>query len=194
MESDKFTFEVSLKDKPNTRRGILSLTSSVYHPLGFLAPIVLPANKLLQDLCRQKLGWDDPVGDSECQRWEKWKEQLPNLLQIAVTRCIKPPEFGDLKFAELHSFADTSQIAYGAVSYLRLVDVEDRIHCTFLMGKSHLAHLKPMTVPRMELSAAVLAVQLDKSLREELDIPIAQSTFWSDSTCVIQYIRSEMSM
>ena len=59
------------------------------------------------------------------------------------------------------------------------------------MGKSRLAHLKPMTVPRIELSAAVLAVQLVKSLREELDIPIAQSTFWSDSTCVIQYIRNQ---
>ena len=63
-----------------------------------------------------------------------------------------------------------------------MVDVEDRIHCTFLIGKSRLAHLKPMTVPRLELSAAVLAVQLDKSVREELDVPIIQSTYWSDST------------
>jgi len=64
-----------------------------------------------------------------------------------------------LKLAELHNFADASQIAYGAVSYLRLVDVEDKVHCTFLMGKSRLAHLKPMTIPRDELSAAVIAVQ-----------------------------------
>jgi len=55
MESDEFTFNVDLKDKPNTRRGILSLTTSVYDPLSFLAPIVLPAKKLLQDLCRKKL-------------------------------------------------------------------------------------------------------------------------------------------
>ena len=99
--------------------------------------------------------------------------------------------FGDLKFAELHNFADASQIAYGAVLYLRMVDVEDRIHCTFLIGKSRLAHLKPMTVPRLELSAAVLAVQLDKSVREELDVPVTQSTYWSDSTCVLQYIRNQ---
>ena len=59
MESDKFIFKVALKDRPNTRRGILSLTSSVYDPLGFVAPIVLPAKKLLQDLCREKRGWDD---------------------------------------------------------------------------------------------------------------------------------------
>ena len=48
-----------------------------------------------------------------------------------------------------------------------------------------------MTVPRLELSASVLAVQLDQSMREELDIPITQSTSWSDSTCVLQYIRNQ---
>ena len=191
MESDKFTFKVALKDRPNSRRGILSLTSSVYDPLGFVAPIILPAKKLLQDLCRQKLGWDDPISDVDGERWEKWKRQLPSLSEITVNRCVKPAYFGDLKVAELHDFADASQIAYGAVSYLRLVDVEDRIHCAFLVGKSRLAHLKPMSVPRLELSAAVLAVQLDQSTREELDIPITQSTFWSDSTCVLQYIRNQ---
>ena len=48
-----------------------------------------------------------------------------------------------------------------------------------------------MTVPRLELSAAVLAVQLDRTVREELDIPISESTFWSDSTCVLQYIKNQ---
>ena len=72
-----------------------------------------------------------------------------------------------------------------------MVDVEDRIHCTFLIGKSRLAHLKPMTIPRLELSAAVLAIHLDRSVREELDVPITQSTYWSDSTCVLQYSRNQ---
>ena len=191
MKSDKFLFKVALKDKPNTRRGILSVASSVYDPLGFIAPIILPAKKLLQDLCKQKLGWDDPISDIDGERWEKWKSQLANLSQITVDRCVKPACLGNLKIAELHNFADASQIAYGAVSYLRLVDVEERIHCAFLIGKSRLAHLKPMTVPRLELSAAVLAVQLDQTVREELDIPVSQSTFWTDSTCVLQYIRNQ---
>ena len=72
-----------------------------------------------------------------------------------------------------------------------MVDVEDRIHCKFLIGKSRLTHLKPMTVPRLELSAVALAVHSDKSVREELDVPITQSTYWSDSTCVFQYIRNQ---
>ena len=37
----------------------------------------------------------------------------------------------------------------------------------------------------------MLAVQLDRTVREELDIPINQSTFWSDSTRVLQYIRNQ---
>jgi len=167
------------------------LTSSVYDPLGFIPPVALSAKKLLQDLCREKRGWDDPISDGEGERREKWKSQLANLSMITVNRCIRPACFGDLKTAELHNFADASQVAYGAVSYLRLVDVEERIHCTFLIGKSRLASLRPMTAPRLELSAAVLFVQLDQSIREELDIPISQLTFWSDSTCVLQYIRNQ---
>ena len=190
MESDKFIFDGVLKDKPTTRRGILSLVSSVYDPLGFLAPVVLHAKKLLQDLCREKLGWDDPIGEVERERWENWKGKLPSLARIAVNRCLKPINFEELKHSELHNFADASQFAYGAVSYLRMVDSKDNIHSAFLMGKSRLAHLKPMTVPRLELLAAVLAVQLNKTLKEDLDIAVTRSIFWTDSTCVLQYIRN----
>ena len=191
MQKDTFIFDTTLKSKPNTHRGMLSLASSIYDPLGFLAPIILPAKKLLQDLCKQRLDWDDPVGENKRRRWEKWKEDLPKLSRLAVKRCVKPADLGKLKFATLHNFADVSQFALGAVSYLRMVDLTDNAYCSFLMGKSRLAHIKPMTVPRLELSAAVLAVQVDEILRSELEIPLHQSVFWMDSTTVLQYIRNE---
>ena len=191
VETDQFGFKFLLKDKPTTRRGILSVTSSVYDPLGFLASVILPAKKLLQDLCKLKLCWDDPIGEEELTKWKRWLSDLPELSKIRVERCIKPSDFGEVKHALLHHFADASQIAYGAVSYIRLVSVDGRIHCAFLMGKSRLAHVKTMTIPRLELSAAVVVIQLDKMLREELDITIDDSIFWSDSTSVLQYIRNE---
>ena len=82
-------------------------------------------------------------------------------------------------------------MAYGVVCYLRLVDVNDRMYCAFLVGRSLLAHVRSMTVPRLELCAAVLAVQLKQSIKEELDIPVTEVTFWSDSTCVLQYIKNQ---
>ena len=141
------------------------MTSSVYDPLGFVMPVVLPAKKLLQDLCRKKHGWDDPISDCDGERWETWKSQLANLSLIMVDRCVRPARFGDLKIAELHSFADALQNAYGAVTYLRLVDVKGKIHCVFLIGKSCVAPLRPITVPRLELPAAVLAAQLDRTVQ-----------------------------
>ena len=114
-----------LKTDQIPERGILFLTSSVYDPLGFVAPMIQPTKKVLQDLCKQKLGWEDSISVVDSERWEKWKSQLPSLFEITVNKCVKPPCFGDLKLDELHNFTETSQIAYGTVSYLRLVDVED---------------------------------------------------------------------
>lgn len=95
----------------------MSLPSSIYDPFGFLAPIILPAKKLLHDLCKQKLDWDDQVGVKKSRRWEKWKE-LPKL--IAVERCVKRADLKKLKYTDLLNFANASQFAFGAVSYLRL--------------------------------------------------------------------------
>ena len=127
---------------------ILSLTSSIYDPLMFLAPIILSAKKLLQDLCKQRLDWDDLVGENESQRWEKWKADLPKLSQLAVKRCVKPPDLGKLKLAVLHHFADASQFAFGPVSYLRMVDLTE---CLLLVPHgevpscAHQAHDSPKT-------------------------------------------------
>ena len=61
VESDTLSFKIVVKDRPTARRGLLSLVSSVYDPLGFAAPFTLPAKVLLRDFCRMNLGWDDPT-------------------------------------------------------------------------------------------------------------------------------------
>ena len=106
VESDTFNFNVNIKLKPPTRRGILSVVSSVYDPLGLAAPFVLTTKRLLQDLCRLKLGWDDPISPEDSIRWERWLADLPKLPQFSIERCIKPRGFEVISSGQLHHFSD----------------------------------------------------------------------------------------
>jgi len=69
METDLFQFQITLQDKPLTRRGILSTVSSVYDPLGYLAPFILIGKQILQQLCHDKADWDEPIPDQARVNW-----------------------------------------------------------------------------------------------------------------------------
>ena len=146
---------------------------------------------ILQELCRKKIGWDEKVEGQALSDWKDWLAALPKLSEVAVRRCYKPDSFGEVSHAQVHHFSDASQCAYGAASYLRMIDTDGNIHCSFVIGKSRLAPLKAITIPRLELSAAVVSVKLDNMIRRELDLPIEESIFWSDSASVIQLIQNQ---
>ena len=67
VETGTFAFDTSIKPRSPTPRGILSVVSIVFDPLGFVSPFVLVAKQALQDLCRIKLAWDDEVTLSTVQ-------------------------------------------------------------------------------------------------------------------------------
>ena len=188
IESDAFRFKVSKKEKPATRRGILSIISSIFDPLGFVAPFVLPAKRLLQSSCRL-LGWDEEISGQNLAYWNNWLVEMPKVEEIVVRRCIKVPDFGTSVGHEIHHFSDASETGYGAVSYLRTVHEDGEINTAFLFAKSRLAPLKRITIPRLELTAATLAVKMDTMLKEELEINLHKSVFWTDSTSLLRYIN-----
>ena len=74
MESDAFKFRIEFADRPLRRRGILSTVSSVFDPLGVLAPFVLIGKRILQELCRDGANWDDKIPDDLLARWEKMEK------------------------------------------------------------------------------------------------------------------------
>ena len=57
------------------------------------------------------------------------------------------------------------------------------------MGKSRLAPIKTLAMPRLELNAAVTGVKLFNTIIHEIDLPIEKVKFWSDSTLALQYIK-----
>ena len=191
IESDCFQFRIILNDKPLTRRGVLSTVSSVYDPLGFIAPVILLGKQILQQMCAESLGWDDPLPESIAMKWEFWRQNLFKLEEVQIRRCLKPDEFGQIKVVQFHHFSDASTTGYGQCSYLRLVDNSDKVHCSLVMAKSRVAPLKMTTIPRLELTAALVSVRVGSLLQNELEYADAIHVFWTDSRVVLGYISNE---
>ena len=82
---------------------------------------------------------------------------------------------------ELHHFSDASQAGYGQCSYLRLLNESHQAHCSLVMGKSRVTPLKSVTIPRLELTAAVASVSISQWLGHELDYQDFTEFFWTDS-------------
>jgi len=126
VQSDSFKFNIAISQRALTRRGILSMISSIYDPLGFLAPLTLPAKLLLQELCRQDLGWDITIPNTLSDQWTKWIISLSQLADFKVPRCFKPNpnHFGESVHCQIHHFSDARELGYGTVSYLRMTNAE----------------------------------------------------------------------
>ncbi|XP_074645921.1 uncharacterized protein LOC141902180 [Tubulanus polymorphus] len=57
--------------------------------------------------------------------------------------------------------------------------------------KTRVAPLKKMSIVRLEIQAAVLAVQLGESIKKEVTCHIDETLYWSDSKVVLSYVSNE---
>ena len=114
---------------------------------------------------------------------------MTNISDLHFARCFIPEEYTD-GVMELHHFCDASESGYGACSFLTVINREGKIRVILVASKARLAPLKPITVPRLELLAAVTAVKLECVIKRELEIPLLQSTFWTDSLISMAYIQN----
>lgn len=173
----------------HSRCEILLVISSIYDPLGYLSPIILPVKLILQELCKTNYSWDDEISSALDQQWIKWITSLNDPSAFKVDRCLKPHGFGQSIQGQLHHFSDASEKGYGPVTYLQ--NSHNATHVSFLLGKSRVTPLKPVTIPRLEITAVVLAARIDKMLRREIQLDLMESCFWTDSTYVLKYIKNE---
>ena len=140
-----------------------------------------------------KLDWDEEVkGPCIVERWEEWSAELQHIPSIRLPRCYTPPQVdsADVK-RSLHVFCDASERLYGAVAYLRSVSTDGQVHLGFVLAKSRVAPKRLTSMPRLELMAALLGAQLAQVVGKALDVDLAYTVLWSDSTTVLTWIQSE---
>ncbi|XP_033118272.1 uncharacterized protein LOC117117900 [Anneissia japonica] len=78
-EVDEFQFRSLLTETEATRRAMLSIISSVYDPLGFISPLIIPAKMLLQEICKKKAGWDDKPDNTTLHKWKQWTQNIKDI-------------------------------------------------------------------------------------------------------------------
>ena len=168
-----------------TKRIILSTVAKIFDPLGLVAPVTVTAKIILQKLWALKINWDESVPCDLYTIWKNFMKSLPELNSITIPRRV----IHDSTQVQLHGFCDASQYAYGACIYLRTMYPSGTYRAKLLCAKSKVAPLKQLTIPRLELCAALLLARLTNKIIKIINIPISEKFNWSDSSIVLAWIR-----
>ncbi|XP_037050902.1 uncharacterized protein LOC119084808 isoform X2 [Bradysia coprophila] len=189
--TDVFRFKVNLEKAkiPPTKRSMLSETASLFDPLGWLAPVIVRAKIMFQDLWKEGLDWKQELPKNIASVWTEFRNELHQLENIQINRW---NHFGaGVKKIEIHGFSDASEKAYAAVIYSRVVNQNDEIHITMLTSKTRVAPIKQITLPRLELCGAVLLTNLIENVQKALGTNNENVHAWTDSTIVLGWLRTD---
>lgn len=121
-------------------------------------------------------------------------QEIPILQHLKLPRSYTPAAVNSATAtSRIHIFCDASERAYGSVAYMQTVDDNQHVYVAFVIARSRVAPRKQLSIPRLELSAALTGAQLARVIETELEIPPELITLWSDSTTVLHWIKSESS-
>ncbi|XP_062704452.1 uncharacterized protein LOC134286795 [Aedes albopictus] len=200
QEEDVFTFSLQSWEKVRklledtmipTKREMLRLVMSIYNPLGLVASFVIHGKILIQDVWRTETDWDCKIPAEIAERWTEWIAVLKRMDGLCVPRCYFPGyDPGSYKNVELHVFVDASAQAYAAVAYFRIMD-RGQFRVALVSSKTMVAPLRGLSIPRMELMAALLGARLRRTVEENHSLAIQKTFFRSDSSTVCSWIKSD---
>ncbi|GFX34724.1 integrase catalytic domain-containing protein [Trichonephila clavipes] len=175
-------------DSSYTKRDVLSTTAKIFDPVGLMAPVISKAKIFLQRLWRSKLELNDLLPAEEYREWQQFLVSLENINNIEIPRRILVafPEV-----IEIHGFADASERCYGAAVYCKSKILKSETLVPLITSKSRVAPIKSLTIPRLELCAAVLLAKLMKRVVAALQLETAELYLWSDSMIVLAWLRKE---
>ncbi|KAK3090823.1 hypothetical protein FSP39_014942 [Pinctada imbricata] len=190
LNTDCLIFNISIPDKPFTKRGELSTVNSLFDPLGFISPIIIHGRILMRDLCQEVNDWDQPLLTEFEKEWSNWKESLKSLHKLAIPRMYTPTSFSQATERSVHILCDASEKAIAAVAYLKTVSESGDVHVGFIMGKSKVVPVCGHTIPRLELCGALLATEVGRIVFEGLNLSPDVAKYYTDSMVVLGYLNN----
>ncbi|XP_011858074.1 PREDICTED: uncharacterized protein LOC105555659 [Vollenhovia emeryi] len=171
-----------------TKRLVLSKIAQVFDPLGLIAPLLVSGKIIMQRLWLYDLDWDQEIPAELAPAWEDYSSALKKANYLQIPRNVIPRSASD-KF-DIFGFGDASEKAYGACLYAVSSDENGGISSHLICAKTKVAPLKTISVPRLELEAALLLAKLYALAREAYGQRINGVKLWTDSTIVLAWVRA----
>ncbi|KAK6021496.1 Pao retrotransposon peptidase [Ostertagia ostertagi] len=178
--SDEFVLQSKLiYARHPTKRRILQQVHATFDPLGLLIPLFTPAKIFLQELWRKEYDWDTPLSTKR------------------VPRELSSPKF-TIEHT-LQTFVDASSHSIAACVYLRSRTSEGRFYSNLIIARHRLTPAKQLnsnpeiTIPKLELVALQIGMQLTKFICDEIDLAISRVIVHSDSQIALGWVHSEKS-
>ena len=168
-----------------TKREVLRESSKIFDPIGVLSPVTVRAKILIQKLWQQDIDWDEPLNNAAEQEWLSIATDIQDAITTSIPRQYLAIDNPTRQAVQLHIFADASPKAYGAVAFICLDNL-----VSFVMAKSRVAPLKQLSLPKLELMAALIAARLSKFIREALQSLDITPYLWADSQIVLYWLQS----
>ncbi|KAG7313499.1 hypothetical protein JYU34_000634 [Plutella xylostella] len=195
IKSDSLTLSAPRLEKkvPATKREILSFISKFFDPVGLAGPIVVGGKAIMQKVWKEHVGWDSPLSDPLMKEWNDFYNSLNIMGPIVISRFA---HLDNSACIQLVGFVDaSSSTAYGCCLYLRVVDTAGNVSISLLSSKSRVNPIKKeLTVPRLELNAAVLLAKLAKRVHDilSLKVNVSNVVLYADSQIVLAWIATNV--
>ena len=168
----------------STKRGILAKLAKIYDPLGLASPLTLTGKLIYRAACDTKNAWDAPLPDALGRLWYKWDGELPARVETPRSLAVHQEP---IEAIQLHAFGDASGNGVAACVYA-VVEQASGTNQGLVAARSRLPK-RGLTIPRLELVAAHMAVNLASNVKEALvGFPVASVQCWSDSSVVLHWI------
>lgn len=171
-----------------SKREVLRTIMRIFDPLGLISCFIIKGRVILQEIWREGFDWDEPISE---QLKIQWLEFVRDLRRI---ECIQIPRLyaswaPDSSSISLIVFVDASEQAFSAVCYWRFEKC-GVVEVALAMAKSKVAPVKKLSVPRLELQAAVLGTRIAETVKNSHSIKPHEVMFLSDSKTVLSWICS----
>ena len=155
--------------------------------MGLLSPVTVKAKLLIQELWQKELAWDEPLPLQLKTKWLHIAKHLSDATNVTFQRKYFSQNPAQNSTTYIHVFVDASPKAYGCIAYLTNGNQSSPI-----MANSRVAPLKVLSLPQLELMAALIGTRLAKFLLDTLSPSYhnLKVKIWSDSEIVLYWINS----